>query len=93
MVITQRALHQEQAQLVLVMLQVDICKFVNESSSVQTLYHGTSAQTIQNMGSILRMPKERIVLWKRRQFHKLYASSSEVSVLAVWLSVGLGPNN
>jgi len=52
--------------------------FVNTSSENQTLYHGSSADTSEQIGSILLMPKERIVLWKRRQFHKFWASSSEV---------------
>ncbi len=52
--------------------------FVNTSSSNQTLYHGSSAATSEQIGSTILMPGERVILWKRRAFHKFWATSAEV---------------
>ena len=53
-------------------------RLVNESSAVQTVSYCTSAESPLVMGTVRLQPGEIMILWKRRQFHKLYASSAEV---------------
>ena len=57
---------------------MDYVRLVNESSSVQTVTTVTSADDPVEMGIIRMQPGEVMILWKRREFHKLYASSAEV---------------
>ena len=69
-------------------------RLVNESSSVQTVTMCTSADDPVDMGSLRMQPGEVMILWKRRQFHKVYASSAEVFATGgMARPVGLGPNN
>ena len=58
--------------------RLDYVRLVNESSSVQTVTTVTSADDPVVMGSIRLQPGEVMILWKRREFHKMYASSAEV---------------
>jgi len=53
-------------------------RLVNESNAVQTVTTVTSADPSVEMGSIRLQPGEVMILWKRREFHKMYASSAEV---------------
>ena len=55
---------------------LDYVRLVNESNAVQTVTTMTSGDV--EMGSIRLQPGEVMILWKRRQFHKMYASSAEV---------------
>lgn len=69
-------------------------RLVNESASVQTVTTVTSGDTPVVMGSIRLQPGEVMILWKRRQFHKMYASSAEVfGTGGMVRPAGLGPNN
>ena len=52
--------------------------FVNTSNATQTIYHGNSADTSAVIGSVLILPNERLMLWKRITRHKFWASSNEV---------------
>ena len=56
----------------------DYVRLVNESNAVQTVTTVTSADDPVEMGTIRMQPGEVMILWKRREFHKLYASSAEV---------------
>lgn len=59
--------------------RLDYVRLVNESSTVQTVSTVTSDETDPEvMGSVRLQPGEVLILWKRREFHKLYASSAEV---------------
>ena len=59
--------------------QSDYVRLVNESSSVQTVTTvDSNTETPTEMGSIRLQPGEVMILWKRREFHKIYASSAEV---------------
>ena len=57
---------------------MDYVRLVNESNAVQTVTTVTSADDPVEMGTIRMQPGEVMILWKRREFHKLYASSAEV---------------
>jgi len=69
-------------------------RLVNESVNVQTVHNVTSGDAPIEMGSVRLQPGESMILWKRRQFHKLYASSAEVyGTGGMVRPAGLGPNN
>ena len=58
---------------------LDYVRLVNESNTVQTVTTvDSNTETPSEMGSIRLQPGEVMILWKRREFHKLYASSAEV---------------
>ena len=57
---------------------VSYIRLVNESATVQTVYYCSSATPAEVIGTIRLRPSEVMVLWKRRQAHKMYASSAEV---------------
>ena len=58
---------------------LDYVRLVNESNTVQTVTTvDSNVETPSEMGSIRLQPGEVMILWKRREFHKLYASSAEV---------------
>jgi len=72
----------------------DYIRLVNESASVQTVTYVTSGDSPVVMGSVRLQPGEVMIFWKRRQFHKMYASSAEVyGTGGMARPVGLGPNN
>ena len=52
--------------------------FVNTSNTTQTIYHGNSADTSEIIGSVVILPNERLMLWKRIPGHKFWATSNEV---------------
>ena len=70
-------------------------RLVNESTNVETVTTITSDETSPTiMGSIRLQPGEVMILWKRREFHKMYASSAQVyGSGGMARPVGLGPNN
>ena len=68
-------------------------RLVNESATVETVSYVTSAETPVVMGTCRLQPGEVMILWKRRQFHKLYASSASVYATGgMARPVSLGPN-
>ena len=58
--------------------RLNYIRLTNESATVQTVYYCTSADTPLVIGSVRLLPAESMILWKRRQYHKIYASSAEV---------------
>jgi len=68
-------------------------RLVNESSNTETVYYCSSGDSPAVIGSIRMMPGEVMIFWKRRQFHKLYASSASVyGTGGMARPVALGPN-
>ena len=57
--------------------RLDYVRLVNESNAVQTVVTVDSSGNAE-MGSVRLLPGEIMILWKRREFHKMYASSAEV---------------
>ena len=57
----------------------DFVRLVNESDSVQTVVMvDSNTEKPSEMGSIRLQPKEVMILWKRREHHRMYASSELV---------------
>jgi hypothetical protein len=68
-------------------------RLVNESSSTETVYYCSSGESPTVVGSIRMLAGEVMIFWKRRQFHKLYASSASVYATGgMARPVALGPN-
>ncbi len=68
-------------------------RIVNESANVETVYYCSSGDTPVLIGSTRLTAGESMILWKRRQFHKIYASSADVKATGgMARPVALGPN-
>ena len=68
-------------------------RLVNESSNPETIYYCSSSESPVVIGSTRMQPGESMILWKRRQYHKIYASSGDVKATGgMARPVAVGPN-